>query len=276
MGLFGQTSMPTAVKNLLIINIIAFLAVYLLPQYDIDQWFGLHYYMADSFGFWQFITYMFLHSGFSHIFFNMFALYMFGAWLEQLWGTKRFLIYYFITGIGAGLVQEVALYFDLKPFIESVTAFLNSGTNSEIQSLLEQYVAPFSVDSSVLISKFIDSYNAVVHTDPAQGMALARQFFMEYQTMYLDAKVTVGASGAVFGLLLAFGMMFPNARLMLLIPPIPIKAKYFVIGYGAIELIGGIADFNFDNVAHWAHLGGMLFGFFLIRHWKKNLNQFNY
>jgi membrane associated rhomboid family serine protease len=117
--------------------------------------------------------------------------------------------------------------------------------------------------------EFAALYNQLVNTDPDRAMALSKEFLFQYRGSYLNSFVTVGASGAVFGILLAFGMLFPNTQLMLLFPPIPIKAKYFVILYGVIELFMGVAQFSMDNVAHWAHLGGMLFGFILIKYWKR-------
>lgn len=268
----GRWSITPAVKNLLIINVLVFLAANVFENslgIDFNKTFGLHYYLAENFGVWQFVTFMFLHSGFSHVFFNMFAVYMFGRIIEQVWGTQRFLIYYFVTGIGSGIIQELALYFDINPFIVAVDNFLSDPSTANLQQFINNEGAAFSSASSVALSSFINEYNSLCNTDLESATALARKFIIEYQAMFIEAHVTIGASGAVFGVLLAFGMLFPNMTIMLLIPPIPIKAKYFVLGYGLIELFQGVANFSYDNVAHWAHLGGMLFGFFLIRHWRK-------
>ncbi|MDE5544594.1 MAG: rhomboid family intramembrane serine protease [Bacteroidales bacterium] len=210
----GFSFLPPVVKNLLIINILFYLADLTLSWRGIDltRWLGLHYVTASDFHFWQFITYMFMHGNFSHLFFNMFALWMFGYALENYWGGKRFLAYYLITGIGAALCQTGVLAW-------------------EIHSMSMTY-APEAI------------------------------------SQYINQIVTVGASGAVFGILLAFGMCFPNTLIFLYFL-IPIKAKWFVLIYGVIELFAGIGG-TADGVAHFAHVGGMIFGIFLILYWKKH------
>ncbi len=260
-----------AVKNLLILNVLIYLGTYVCKAslgINLNDALGLHYYLSSNYGLWQYITFLFLHDGIAHVFFNMFAVFMFGRLIEQVWGTKRFLIYYFVTGIGSGIIQQVALYFEVAPFIAGVDAFLSNPTTAQLESFLMNKGAAFSAQSYAELQNFITQYNATVNTDSAQALALARNFLSEYQQLYIDSHVTIGASGAVFGLLLAFGMLFPNMIITLMFPPIPMKAKYFVMAYGAIELFSGVANFSFDNVAHWAHLGGMLFGFILIRRWK--------
>lgn len=218
------SSIPPVTKNIIIINLLFWLASLVLPRVGIDlvKLLGLHLPMARDFKAFQFITYMFMHdtNSFSHVFFNMFAVYMFGRVLENVWGPKRFLIYYFVTGIGAGLIQVLVWYFELHELIHSGIEMVNLG-------------------------------GAVIPKGE-----------------YLNMFVTIGASGAVFGILLAFGMLFPNAPLYIMFIPVPVKAKYFVFFYGLIELFLGISRFN-DSVAHFAHLGGMLFGFFMILYWKK-------
>lgn len=206
-------SIPFITKNLLIINVIVWLAQFVLLRrfgIDLTTLFGLHFPASDKFKIYQMISYMFLHDpySFSHVFFNMFAVFMFGRTLEQIWGPKRFLTYYLVTGIGAGLVQILVLYLRLQAVLPS-----------EMYSLVN--------------------------------------------------SVTVGASGAVFGILLAFGMLFPNAQLFIIPFPFPIKAKWFVIGYGLLEFIFGVTNRTGDNVAHFAHLGGMLFGIIIILYWRK-------
>lgn len=185
-------SVPPAVLNILIANCVAFLATKLLNADAIYELFALFSVHSPWFEIWQPVTYMFLHGDFSHLFFNMFALWMFGRGLEQDLGTKRFVIYYFTCGIGAGLVQLLTMNF---------------------------------------------------------------------------MGITIGASGAVFGLLLAFGMLHPNATIMLLIPPIPMKAKWFVVIYGLVELLFGVTG-SLDSVAHYAHLGGMFWGWLLLLWWR--------
>lgn len=229
------SSIPPVTKNLLIINVIIWLIQYVGVSkfnFDLSQYLGLHYWDSQNFEIFQLVTYMFLHSPLdpTHVFFNMFAVFMFGRTLETVWGAKRFTIYYLVTGIGAGIVQELAWMFEYRDII----------FNPLIQTIN------------------LDNGSTIV--------PVARELF-------LSRMVTIGASGAVFGILLAFGMMFPNAELMIIPIPIPIKAKYFVIGYGLIELFAGVKNSTGDNVAHFAHLGGMLFGIILILYWKKKYKK---
>jgi membrane associated rhomboid family serine protease len=219
---------PMVVKNLLIINVLFFAGTLLSKNIDFYQLFGLHFPTAPNFKVWQPITYMFMHSDYMHIFFNMFGLFMFGSTLEKHWGPKRFLIYYMVTGIGAAIVHFTVFYFVSMPRFENELNIL-----------------------------------------AAQGYAIPDSLWDEF----LNGNLVVGASGSIFGLLLAFGMLFPNTELMMLFFPVPIKAKYFVIGYGLIELFSGVRAAEGDNVAHFAHLGGMLFGFILIKYWNKTMRN---
>jgi membrane associated rhomboid family serine protease len=240
-----MSSVPVVTKNLIIINALLWVASYILPRVGIhlDSFLGLHYIGSDSFNLSQIITYMFMHDPVNpaHVFFNMFGVFMFGRILEQVWGPKRFLLFYMVTGIGAALVQELTWYIDLRPFLEAANNYSATG------------------DTTVL-AKYLQIQSGVAY--PVEAVMQAKQ-------MILNNMVTIGASGSVFGILLGFGMLFPNAPLFLMFIPVPIKAKYMVIGYGVIELFTGVANFSGDNVAHFAHLGGMLFGYFLIRYWKK-------
>ena len=216
----GFSVLPTVVKNLLIINVLFFLATIAADvtlHINLSDYLGLHYIGASDFHPYQLVTYMFMHGDFAHLFFNMFALWMFGNTLENIWGPNRFLLFYFICGIGAGLTQELVQYI--------------------------QYATTLSGYQNV---------NMGGHIIPMAD--------------YLNLLTTVGASGAVYGILLAFGMMFPNSTLYIYFA-IPIKAKWFVLIYGLIELFAGFR--GVDNVAHFAHLGGMLFGLILILYWKK-------
>lgn len=240
-----MSNIPTVTKNLIIINVLMWFATVVLYKtgFDLQNILGMHYIGSDAFLPYQLITYMFMHdmSSITHVFFNMFAVFMFGRVLEQVWGPKRFLIYYLITGVGAGLIQQLAWYIDMRHFLNAVNDYLING------------------DSSVL-SVFLNVQDGINYS--SSSIVAAKETI-------LSNLLTVGASGSVFGILLAFGMLFPNAPLFLMFIPIPIKAKYMVIGYGLIELFAGVANFSGDNVAHFAHLGGMLFGYFLIRYWKK-------
>ncbi len=228
--------LPVVVKNLLIINGLLFLATVSLSNLGIDlvKIFGLHQFQANDFRPHQLITHIFMHGSFTHLFFNMFALWMFGKILENIWGEKRFLIYYMITGIGAAFIHL----------------------------LISQYqIISISNQIPELVSIAIEGkYNPSIP--------------LSKKLTQLIITPTVGASGAVFGLLLAFGMLFPNALLYLYFA-IPIKAKYFVIGYGILELYAGISNNPADNVAHFAHLGGMIFGYILTTSQKLIPHFFN-
>ncbi len=229
--------MPPVVKNLLIINIIFFIATLLFKHLPLNYWLGVTYFDAPTFRIWQVITYMFMHGGFSHIFFNMFALITFGSPLEQVMGSKRFFNYYFLTGIGA-----LALQFAVQAY--------------EVYQITGSPINPGAVTMSDLVVG-----SGSVHLENLTGPQ-ATALFNAYETPM------VGASGAIFGLLIAFGMLFPDLELMLIFLPIPIKAKYFIPIYIILELFLGVQKFAGDSVAHFAHLGGALFGFLLVKLWQ--------
>ena len=213
-------------KNLLLVNIIAFVATWILQLrgLDLNDLLGLHFFMAADFQVWQLLTYMFLHSGFTHILFNMFALWMFGVVIENVWGPKKFLFYYISCGVGAGIMQEIAQFFSF--------------------------------------------YFTISAQDPTVGFG--ELFAIGHQlSTQLNGWTTIGASGAVYAILLAFGMIFPNERIFIFPLPIPIKAKWFVMFYVAIDLFSAMSSSG-DNVAHMAHLGGMLFGYLMIRYWNNH------
>lgn len=238
-------NIPPVTKNLIIVNVLFWLATIILKQFGTDLYpiLGLHFFLSEKFMLHQFFTYMFMHStpGLGHIFFNMFALYMFGRVLESVWGPKRFLTFYLVTGVGAAVLQMVVTYFEYQAVVSKMDPQQVAYVKEVGYSLWEQ--------GKTFGEPLAAQLNAILNTP------------------------TVGASGAVFGILLGFGMLFPNTELMLLFPPIPIKAKYFVIGYGALELFFGISGIQ-GSVAHFAHLGGMLFGYFMIRYWRKNTKHF--
>ena len=214
---------PVVTKNLLAINALLFLATWVADTkgVDLNSILGLHLFLAEDFKPLQIVTYMFMHGDFTHLLFNMFTLFMFGRVLEQVWGAKRFLVFYMATGIGAGLVQEVVQYI-------------------YFQTSLSMY----------------------------EGVSLAPGLVIP-MAEYLNLWTTVGASGAIYGILMAFAMTFPNERMFVIPIPFPIKAKYFVLIFGAIELLSGLSPRMGDNVAHFAHLGGMVFGLLLILYWRK-------
>lgn len=234
-----MNNIPTVTKNLLIINVLMFLGTIVAQSYNIDlgDYLGLHFVLAEDFNAAQLITYMFMHGGFTHVFFNMFAVWMFGRILEQVWGPRRFLFYYLVCGIGAGLIQEVVMGIQYWSLASNMSPDLIEIVRSEGAQIL---------------------HNNMNYTD--SGMA-SLNFALN--------GTTVGASGAVYAILLGFGMLFPNQSMFIFPLPFPIKAKYFVIGYALIELWSGFANNPNDNVAHFAHLGGMLFGLILIIYWRK-------
>lgn len=232
-----RMNLTPAVKNIMIINVLIYLACFVVPGLS-DSLTG-YYFASPNFRPWQIVTHMFMHSkdDFTHIFFNMYALYLFGTALENYWGTKRFVIYYMTCGVGA--------------------FFLHMGVNYlEIQELMkklgEREVAEVFMNGAAKLSENLNYGNS--------GMGQLN--------LAINAGV-IGASGAVFGVLLGFGMLFPNTELMLLFPPIPLKAKYFVMIYGAIEFYLAMRQTAGDNVAHYAHIGGMLFGYLLLKYWQK-------
>jgi len=270
----GFRVLMPVVKNLLIINGLVFLATISLGgrmNIDLYEILGLHYPGASQFAPYQFLTYMFMHGSFMHLFFNMFALWMFGNVLEQVWGPRRFLTYYFITGVGAALVHYGVMYFEIAPVVRLINDYLANPGEPQLEALLASHKFMISQYSGDIWIRFNDFKNALDVLDANPSNMQARQqsidFLIAYKEYFLNLPNVVGASGAVFGILLAFGMLFPNTLIYLYFA-IPIKAKWFVILYGALELYAGISGSG-SNVAHFAHLGGMVFGFFLIKYWYR-------
>lgn len=217
---------PPITKNLLIINVLAYLAAVVMKGSGIDfnEIFGLHFFMADNFHLYQLVTYMFMHGGVTHLFFNMFALWMFGCVIEQTWGSRRFLWYILACGVGAGLFQEAAQF--VQYAVEGLAAY-----------------------------SMINVGGMIIPTSE-----------------YLNMWVTVGFSGAVYGILLGFGMTYPEERIFIFPLPVPIKGKWFVMLYAAIELFSALSTSS-DGVAHIAHLGGMAVGYIIIRHWRQQYER---
>ena len=217
---------PPITKNLLIINVLAYLAAVVMKGSGIDfnEIFGLHFFMADNFHLYQLVTYMFMHGGVTHLFFNMFALWMFGCVIEQTWGSRRFLWYILACGVGAGLFQEAAQF--VQYAVEGLAAF-----------------------------NMVNVGGVIIPTSE-----------------YLNMWVTVGFSGAVYGILLGFGMTYPEERIFIFPLPVPIKGKWFVMLYAAIELFSALSTSS-DGVAHIAHLGGMAVGYIIIRHWRQQYER---
>ena len=233
-----MNGIPTITKNLLAINVLMFLALFVAERHGIDlnAILGLHLFISEDFQPYQLVTYMFMHGSITHLFFNMFALYMFGRTLEYMWGPKRFLVYYLLAGIGAALVQEAVC-------IARYNAMVSNMTPQDVELVLI-----YGLDALHQGKNFID---------PSLGTL----------NLVLNST-TVGASGAIYGILLAFGVFFPNNPIYIMFIPYPIKAKWVIVGYAAIELMLGMGHAN-TGIAHFAHLGGMIFGFLMILYWKK-------
>jgi membrane associated rhomboid family serine protease len=238
----GFLGLPPVVKNIIMINVLMLLVYWAAGSVfgiDLDRILGLYFPKSEQFMPLQIVTHMFMHAGFMHLLFNMYALFIFGQILENVWGPKRFFIYYMVCGLGAAFVHESVIAFEYNKLAQLLSP-------EQLQMVLRE--------GTTLLNESKTYSDSTMHS----------------LQMLLNTP-TVGASGAVFGVLLAFGVLFPNTQLMLLIPPIPIKAKYLVLGYGAIELYLAFSQPG-SNIAHAAHLGGMLFGYILIRYWRKTTN----
>lgn len=267
----GFSYLPMVVKNLLIINGLFFLATVVFENVfhvELAENLGLYVIGTEHFRPFQFVSHLFMHGGFMHLFSNMFALWMFGTALENVWGPKRFLVYYIVTGLGAAALHSAIGYYEVSSLQHAVDTYVADPSLSNFQTFVFNDV-PTNFKSTFV--QLIDAWSVIGANDEAyvkNSVSLAQQLYQ------VKANVpTVGASGAVFGVLLAFGMTFPNSLIYVFFA-IPIKAKYFVALYGLFELYNGIANNPGDNVAHFAHLGGMVFGFFLIRYWNKNRHRF--
>lgn len=276
----GFKLLPEVVKNLLIINGIFFLATMLLQRQgaDLTDTLGLHYFASEKFRPYQLFTYMFMHGNFTHILFNMFALWMFGQAIENIWGGKKFLIYYIVCGLGAAVTHYAVVYFTLQPGLEVLNDYVSHPTYDKLQSFINSDVFKNfpSTDMANHYNEFSRKFNELTAIDPKGAIQLSVEYMQQFRADYLNAPVVVGASGAVFGLLLAYGMLFPNSLIYVYFL-IPLRTKYFVIIYGLIELFSGIANVPGDNVAHFAHLGGLLFGLLLILYWRnKNRSRTNF
>lgn len=234
-------SIPPVTKNLIIINLIIWLAEVLFPRFAsfMVNHLGLHYVAASGFNPVQLITYLFIHDPYSpwHVLFNMFTLFMFGSIIEHTWGPRRFFIFYFVCGIGAAIVQEIVWSLTWMHEYITLLARQNGMTADNVKAIVDAQLA----------------------THDAELLSVLE--------MFKNRMITIGASGAVFGVILAFAMLYPDRPMYIMFIPIPIKAKYLMIFYGVLEFFLGVAEV--DMVAHFAHLGGMLFGLALILYWKK-------
>jgi membrane associated rhomboid family serine protease len=264
----GFSLLPPVVKNLLIINGLFFLATISMESafgIDLVKFLGLYYFRSDLFQPYQLVTYMFLHADIQHILYNMFALWMFGYLLENVWGSKRFLTYYLLTGIGAAIVQILVNYWTFTSIDSAALAYSQAPSLEAFTSFVKDHF-PQYYENGGTIRTFISSWS--LSPFGTEYINQSVEFVNQLIKLRMDVP-TIGASGAVYGILFAFGWMFPN-MLVYVYFLFPIKAKWIVIIYGAIELFSGISNNPSDNVAHFAHLGGMVFGFFLLYYWKKN------
>ncbi len=231
---------PDTIKHLIIINIIMFVATQMMPE-QFYNLFAMHFPLNPHFRIWQIVTHMFMHGGFAHIAFNMYALWAFGAPLEYMWGKKKFLIFYFVSGLGAILLYTGVAYFDFNNYMNEL---IQAGMSKEVilQSLIENKVTGAYQEFLPVLQKMAAIFNGIL----------------------------VGASGAIYGVLVAFAFYFPNAELMLIFIPYPIKAKYFVPLLVLADFMFGITNVFHTPIAHMAHVGGAITGFILMKMWGKH------
>jgi membrane associated rhomboid family serine protease len=276
MNSFGSRSlfsMPPVTKSLLLVTTIVFLVdlgtQHFLHSDAMIRYMALFRIQSPLFIPTQFLTHIFMHGSLSHLFFNMFGLFMFGRILESIWGAKKMLFFYLVTGIGAALMQSGITYIQMQKMINLADTFTADPSYAIFNDYMNHYLMKGSNEYSEIMS-FAQSW--FYAPDNLSFVPKAKEYIEVVRYDNLNIPM-VGASGAIFGLLIAFAMMFPNVELMLIFLPIPIKAKYFVPVYALIELVFGVAGFSWDNVAHFAHLGGALVGFIIVRYWKRQ--QFN-
>ena len=234
-----------AIKHLIIINVILFFAPQLLNM-DLTNLFALHYPKNEHFGVWQYITHMFMHGGPAHLLFNMYGLWAFGTPLEQMWGRNKFLFFYFSAGIGAGLIYTFANYYQF---------------NGIYEQLIGMGVSPAEIQNILSSGQYNDSL-----------ITLSNKTMSEFYSLYHTPAV--GASGAIYGVLVAFGLTYPDAKLALIFFPVPIAAKYFIPLIILSDLFFGMTSYSIGNIAHFAHIGGAIIGFIIAWYWKKNQFKF--
>ena len=259
------------VRNILIINVVILILNSVLGN-RLNELFGLYTVLSDNFQPYQLFTYMWLHGGFMHLLFNMIGVFFFGPVLERMWGVKRFLIFYFVVGIGAGVLYGVADYFEKAPTINDAEVYINNPNPDDFYLYTSKHL-PKYLRSRVggQIYDFYDEYSKNPNSD--RLIQESRSWVSQISDLAMLGNM-VGASGAVYGILMAFGLLFPNTTLMLLFPPIPIKAKYLVFILGVIALYSQINRQPDDNVAHLAHLGGMLIAYIMLRVWRIDRSNF--
>lgn len=254
------------IKNLIILNVLVFIAVAIMGP-EVQDYLSLHHWKSPKFEPIQLVSHFFMHGGIWHIAFNMFMLYMFGSMVEQRWGPKLFLSFYMVCALGAALIYLGWTTYELSEMEGLRLAMLNTGSESYFYEFDARFIGDASLTQAGMERlgelRYFDGTNLDKFTRDASS------FMGDWISHRLNGQM-VGASGAIYGVLMAFGMCFPNMQMMLLIPPIPIKAKYLVIGLGAIAVFSAFANNPNDTTAHFAHLGGMIFGFILIKVLKLN------
>ena len=262
-------SITPTVRNLIILNIVFFIADKYVLNGALSYLFALRPVMSSEFMPYQFVSYMFFHSlnDWGHIFSNMFGLFMFGPLLERMWGSKKFLIFYFFTGIGAGLLFSAIGYYENTQLRNAVEVYLQYPSPDGMVDFMSHHAKGFYESSLNFLNQFEENSK-----DPSyiqKSISIVKEIYQAEVNIPM-----VGASGAIFGILMAFGLLFPNTELFMLFIPFPIKAKYFVAFYGLFELYSGIKNAQSDNVAHFAHVGGMLFAYILLRYWNTQKPNF--
>jgi membrane associated rhomboid family serine protease len=252
------------VRNLLLLNVV----IFILQEQNLTfmAYLSLRPFQSDLFMPHQFLTYMFLHGSWGHLFSNMLGLFIFGPLLEQFWGTKRFLFFYLFTGVGAGFLHSGATYFEVNQIREATELYLQDPTPQKFVSYISKYASQLYNSNFEFVNSFQENPTSPEYIKETKDFA--RQYYSQRSSV-----PTVGASGAIFGILMAFGLLFPNTEILLYFL-FPIKAKYFVALYGLYEIYAGFQQAPGDSVAHFAHIGGMLFAYILIRYWGSQRNRF--
>ncbi len=247
------------VKHLIIINVLLFITPQIMPALGIDSLFALYFPENEKFGFWQFVTHMFMHGGFGHILFNMYGLWAFGSPLEQMWGRNKFLFFYFSAGLGAGIIYTLVNYYQFDSIYDSLVQL--GVTSDEISRILNTNLYNYE-------SFKTDIEEILRHNTSLKEHSINLNVLIELNSLFHTPAV--GASGAIYGVLVAFGLSFPNAKLALIFLPVPISAKYFIPGIILLDLFFGLTSYSIGNIAHFAHLGGALIGFIIAWYWKQN------
>ncbi|MFL5763407.1 MAG: rhomboid family intramembrane serine protease [Bacteroidia bacterium] len=264
--------LPPVVKNLFIINGLFLLATYVLGKQGInlEDKLGMHFIFSEKFQPYQLVTYMFMHADRAHLISNMITLWIFGSFVENYWGPRRFLTYYLLTGMGAACIHYfVEYYHSIRPVLQFINSYPGYKDPAEFISFFRTLPGIGFSEHMQTITASYDSLLVAGHSTPQMGQ-LAHEIVQQYKIDFCNTPVIIGASGSVFGILLAFGMLFPDSTPFLLLP---IKGKWIVLMYGLTELAASIANAPGDNVAHFAHLGGMFFGFILIKYWRHRRNN---